>query len=54
MVSVPGTTLINLRDYFSPLWADVIADSMKDVGAIIMDFLSQHLIRNKRFKKWPS
>jgi ubiquinone/menaquinone biosynthesis C-methylase UbiE len=40
VASIPGTTLVNLRDYFSPLWADVIADCTKDVGAAMMDFLS--------------
>jgi ubiquinone/menaquinone biosynthesis C-methylase UbiE len=40
VASLPGATLIDLRDYFSPLWADVIADRTKDVGAVIMDFLS--------------
>jgi ubiquinone/menaquinone biosynthesis C-methylase UbiE len=37
---LPGTTLINLRDYFSPVWADVIADRMNDVGAAMIEFLS--------------
>lgn len=41
VASLPGTTLINLRDYFSPLWADVIADRAKEVGAAIMDFIEQ-------------
>ncbi|MBI2986537.1 MAG: methyltransferase domain-containing protein, partial [Deltaproteobacteria bacterium] len=40
IASLPGTTLINLRDYLSPLWADVIADRTKDVDAAMMDFLS--------------
>ena len=40
VASLPSTTLIDLRDYFSPLWADVIADRTKDVGAAMMDFLS--------------
>lgn len=38
---LPGTTLIDLHDYFSPLWADVVADRTKDVGAAMMDFLSR-------------
>jgi ubiquinone/menaquinone biosynthesis C-methylase UbiE len=40
VASLPGTTLVDLRDYFSPLWADVIADRTKDVGAAMIDFLS--------------
>jgi SAM-dependent methyltransferase len=31
---------MNLPDYFSPLWADVIADRTRDVGATMMQFLS--------------
>jgi ubiquinone/menaquinone biosynthesis C-methylase UbiE len=41
VASLPGTTLINLSDYFSPLWADVIADRTQDVGTAIMEFLSR-------------
>jgi SAM-dependent methyltransferase len=37
---LPGARLINLRDYFSPLWADVIADRGTEVGATMMKFLS--------------
>jgi ubiquinone/menaquinone biosynthesis C-methylase UbiE len=40
VASLPGAMLIDLRDYFSPLWADVVADRTKDVGAAMMDFLS--------------
>ena len=40
VASLPGTKLIDLADYFSPLWADVIADRAKDVGAAMTDFLS--------------
>lgn len=40
VASLPGTTLIDLRDYFSPLWADVIADRTNEVKAAMMDFLS--------------
>jgi len=37
---LPGARLINLRDYFSPLWADVIADRTAEAGAAISQFLS--------------
>lgn len=40
VASLPGASLINLLDYFSPLWADVLGDRAKDVGAAMMDFLS--------------
>jgi ubiquinone/menaquinone biosynthesis C-methylase UbiE len=40
VASLPGTKLIDLRNYFSPLWADVVADRTQDVGAAMMDFLS--------------
>lgn len=40
LASLPGTKLINLRDYFSPLWADVIADRVQEVGAAMTGFLS--------------
>jgi ubiquinone/menaquinone biosynthesis C-methylase UbiE len=41
VASLPGATLVDLRDYFSPLWADVIADRTTDVGAAMMEFLSR-------------
>ena len=41
VASLPGTKLIDLADYFSPLWADVIADRTKEVGAAMVDFIEQ-------------
>ncbi|HWO43440.1 MAG TPA: methyltransferase domain-containing protein [Candidatus Eisenbacteria bacterium] len=41
VASLPETTLVDLRDYFSPLWADVIADRTEDVGGAMMEFLSR-------------
>lgn len=40
VASLPGATLITLRDYFSPTWADMIADRTEDIGSAMMDFLS--------------
>jgi SAM-dependent methyltransferase len=39
-IDLPGAKVINLRDYFSPLWADVIANCTAEVGAAITQFLS--------------
>ncbi|MBI2360176.1 MAG: methyltransferase domain-containing protein, partial [Deltaproteobacteria bacterium] len=36
---LPGATLITLPNYFSPPWADVIADRTEHVGSALMDFL---------------
>ncbi len=41
VASLPGTTLVSLRDYFSPMWADMIADRTEDIGSAMMDFLSR-------------
>ena len=41
VASLPGTKLIDLADYFSPLWADVIADRAKEVGAAMVEFIEQ-------------
>lgn len=38
---LPGATLITLPDYFSPPWADVIADRTENVGSALMDFLAR-------------
>ncbi|MBI2087926.1 MAG: methyltransferase domain-containing protein [Deltaproteobacteria bacterium] len=38
---LPGATLITLRNYFSPPWADVIADRTPDVGSALMDFVAR-------------
>lgn len=40
MASLPGTTLINLRNYFSPPWADPIAERAEEIGPPMMDFLA--------------
>ncbi len=50
VASLPGATLIDLRDYFSPLWADVIADRAEEVGAAMMEFLSS-MERRQRLKE---
>ncbi|MBI4525769.1 MAG: methyltransferase domain-containing protein, partial [Deltaproteobacteria bacterium] len=41
VASLPGTTLINLPHYFSPLWADVIADRANEVGDAITEFIER-------------
>lgn len=37
---LPGTTLTMLRDYFSPMWADVMADRTGEVGSAMLEFLA--------------
>ena len=41
VASVPGAALITLRDYFSPPWADMIADRTEEIGSAMMDFLAR-------------
>jgi ubiquinone/menaquinone biosynthesis C-methylase UbiE len=41
VANLPGSTLVELRDYFSPLWADVTADRTKDVGTAMIEFLAR-------------
>ena len=41
VASVPGATLITLGDYFSPPWADMIADRTEEIGSAMMDFLAR-------------
>ncbi len=41
VTGLPGTTLVSLRDYFSPMWADMIADRTEDIGSAMLDFLSR-------------
>lgn len=38
---LPGATLSTLPNYFSPPWADVIADRTQDVGSALMGFLAR-------------
>lgn len=40
MPSLPDATLITLRDYFSPTWADMIADRTEEIGSEMIAFLS--------------
>ncbi len=47
MASLPGATLITLRNYFSPPWSDPIADRTQEIGSAIMNFLSR--IDGERF-----
>ena len=37
---LPGATVTMLRDYFSPMWADVMADRTGEVQAAMSEFLS--------------
>ena len=37
---LPGVTLTMLRDYFSPMWADVMADRTAEVQSAMLEFLS--------------
>ena len=37
---LPGAALSMLRDYFSPMWADVMADRTGDVRSAMLEFLS--------------
>ena len=37
---LPGATVTMLRDYFSPMWADVMADRTGEVTAAMSEFLS--------------
>ena len=37
---LPGATVTMLRDYFSPMWADVMADRTGEVQSAMMEFLS--------------
>ena len=41
MPSLPDATLITLRDYFSPTWADMIADRTEEIGSEMIAFLSR-------------
>src|SRR3990170_1786010 len=41
VASLPGATLITLGDYFSPPWADMIADRTEEIGSAMMDFLAR-------------
>jgi ubiquinone/menaquinone biosynthesis C-methylase UbiE len=41
MPSLPDATLKTLRDYFSPMWADMIADRTDEIGTGMIDFLSR-------------
>ena len=41
MANLPEATLIILRDYFSPPWADMIADRRDEIGSALMDFLAR-------------
>ena len=38
---LPGANLLRLRDYYSPMWADVIADRAEEIGSSMLDFLAQ-------------
>ncbi len=37
---LPGATLAMLRDYFSPMWADVMADRTGEVESAVLEFLT--------------
>ena len=37
---LPGVTLAMLRDYFSPMWADIMADRTDEVGSAMLEFLA--------------
>ena len=37
---LPGATLTMLRDYFSPMWADVMADRTGEVRSAMLEFLA--------------
>ena len=37
---LPGATVTMLRDYFSPMWADVMADRPGEVQSAMLEFLS--------------
>jgi len=39
--SLPGTTAVIFRDYFSPFWADVVADRTKEIGDAMLEFLAR-------------
>lgn len=39
---LPGTRLLRLADYFSPMWADIIADRTDEIGANMLDFLGRN------------
>ncbi len=41
VANLPQATLITLQDYFSPPWADPIADRRNEIGAAMMSFLSR-------------
>ncbi len=41
VASFPDATLITLSDYFSPGWADVIADRTDDTGSAMLEFLAR-------------
>ena len=41
VASLPGATLITLRDYFSPPWADMMADRTEEIGSAMMEFLAR-------------
>ena len=48
---LPGATLIMLRDYFSPMWADVMADRTGEVRSAMIEFLS---LRDKEVSLQPA
>ena len=41
MASLPGATLLTLKDYFNLPWVDVIADRTEEISTAMMDFLSR-------------
>ncbi len=41
VASLPGATLIMLPNYFSPPWADPIADRTDEIRAVMLDFLAR-------------
>ena len=52
--NLPAATWISLRDYFSPNWADIIADRTDTIGSAMMDFLArmeEHQERNTATRK---
>jgi SAM-dependent methyltransferase len=39
MTSLPEATVVWLRGYFSPPWADTVAERTEDIGTAVLDFL---------------
>lgn len=39
--SLPGATLITIPNYFSPPWADAVADRTEEIGSALLDFLAR-------------